>query len=148
MAAPRLPEKRLLLDQVLHQIGQFAEQAKLAGKDAPSTVDSLVAEVTGYLRESLKPFLKSEMLTIAEVAVLLNCSYGEARNKMLTGKLRTAKEGRWIRTRRRWVEKYIRSRIIRPKQKVQAVPKVRRKSHPAEVKAGGVAERFMKNRPR
>lgn len=36
---------------------------------------------------------------IREVAQLLRCSYTKARDRMLDGRIRTIKDGRWLRTR-------------------------------------------------
>jgi excisionase family DNA binding protein len=89
-----------------------------------------------------------EMLTIGRVADLLGCSYGEARNRMLEGRIRAVKDGRWCRSRREWVEEYIERQTVRaelPQPVEVPVPQAKRK--PAvSVKAGGVAHMFLQNR--
>jgi hypothetical protein len=80
---------------------------------------------------------------------MLNCSYGEARNKILDGRVRGIKDGRWIRTRRSWVERYIRKHLVRPKpRRLEVKPRRKGKVNPTGVKAGGVAEKFLQSRPR
>lgn len=55
-----------------------------------------------------------KFLTIREVAALLKCSYSEARERMLDGRIRTIKDGRWLRTRRESVEAYVAAKTIKP----------------------------------
>ena len=55
-----------------------------------------------------------DFLTIREVAQLLRCSYSEARDRMLDGRIRTIRDGRWLRTRREWVEQYVAATTINP----------------------------------
>lgn len=55
-----------------------------------------------------------DFLTIREVAQPLRCSYSEARDRMLDGRIRTIKDGRWLRTRREWVEQYVAAKTIKP----------------------------------
>jgi len=55
-----------------------------------------------------------EFLTIRQVAQLLRCSYTAARDRMLDGRIRTVKDGRWLRTRRKWVEQYVAAKTIKP----------------------------------
>ena len=45
-----------------------------------------------------------DFLTIWEVAQLLRCSYTEARDRKLDGRMEAIKDGRWLRTRRGWAE--------------------------------------------
>jgi len=55
-----------------------------------------------------------DFLTIREVAHLLHCSYTEVRDRMLDGRIRTIRDGRWLRTRREWVEQYVAAKTIKP----------------------------------
>jgi excisionase family DNA binding protein len=88
-----------------------------------------------------------EMLTFREVAKLLGCSYGEARNRMLDGRIRAVKDGRWCRSRREWVEEYIEKQTVRPEPPHVEIPVNAPKGRTVvKVKAGGVAHRFLKNR--
>jgi excisionase family DNA binding protein len=85
------------------------------------------------------------MLTFREVARFLGCSYGEARNRMLDGRIRAVKDGRWCRSRREWVEEYIEKQTVRPPHVEIPVNAPKRRTV-VKVKAGGVAHRFLKNR--
>ena len=88
-----------------------------------------------------------EMLTFREVAKLLGCSYGEARNRMLDGRIRAVKDGRWCRSRREWVEEYIEKQTVRPESPHVEIPvNAPKRRTVLKVKAGGVAHRFLKNR--
>jgi excisionase family DNA binding protein len=88
-----------------------------------------------------------EMLTFREVAKLLGCSYGEARNRMLDGRIRAVKDGRWCRSRRDWVEEYIEQQTVRPDTPPAVVPvQVPKRLKAVNVKANGVAHRFLQNR--
>jgi hypothetical protein len=56
-------------------------------------------------------------------------SYSEARERMLDGRIKAIRDGRWLWTRRAWVEQYVAERTIKPVRKdMVAVPllKVRR----------------------
>jgi excisionase family DNA binding protein len=93
-----------------------------------------------------------EMLTIQEVADLLGCSYGEARKRLLEGRIKAVKDGRWLRTRREWVEEYVASKTISPPESAGAdyeiaAPSSRRRSH-VKVKTTGMGYRFLKDRPK
>jgi excisionase family DNA binding protein len=88
-----------------------------------------------------------EMLTVREVAKYLGCSYGEARNRMLDGRIRAVKDGRWCRSRREWVEEYIEKQTVRAEPPPAEVPALVPKRRTAVgVKANGVAHRFLQNR--
>jgi len=89
-----------------------------------------------------------EMLTFREVARMLNCSYGEARNRMLDGRIRAIKDGRWCRSRRQWVEEYVEKCTVQPETSQAQVPVIlSKRANIVRVKAGGVAHRFLQNRP-
>jgi excisionase family DNA binding protein len=69
-------------------------------------------------------------LTIKEVAQQLRCSYSEARDRMLDGRIRTVKDGRWLRTRREWVEQYLAAKTIKPPDpEVVEIPRPRGRRH-------------------
>jgi excisionase family DNA binding protein len=94
-----------------------------------------------------KDSVSKEMLTVHEVAKLLGCSYGEARNRMLGGRIRAVKDGRWCRSRREWVEEYIEKQTVRAEPPPAEVPvHVPKGRTPEGVKAKGVAHRFLQNR--
>lgn len=68
----------------------------------------------------------NEFITIREVAQLLRCSYSEARDRMLDGRIKTIRDGRWLRTRREWVEQYVAAKTIKPSDpEVFEVPRQR-----------------------
>jgi excisionase family DNA binding protein len=95
------------------------------------------------------PSAKKAMLTVREAAVLLGCSYGEARKRMLEGRIRAVKDGRWLRTRPEWVEEYVASHIIKPAEAsgaVQELPLPSRRKTYARVKPNGIGSRFLRNR--
>ena len=69
-----------------------------------------------------------------DVAALLGCSYTEARERLLDGRIRAMKDGRWLRTRREWVEEYIARQTVQTAQAgpdVHSVP-VPRKKRPCQ----------------
>jgi excisionase family DNA binding protein len=89
-----------------------------------------------------------DMLTCKEVAQVLKCSYSEARNRMLDGRIRAIKDGRWCRSRRQWVEEYVEKCTVQPETSQPQVPVIlSKRANIASVKAGGVAHRFLQNRP-
>jgi hypothetical protein len=89
-------------------------------------------------------------MTIREVATLLRCSYCEARERMLDGRIRTIRDGRWLRTRRQWVEDYIGEKTIktaRVEPGVYTVPNPpRRRLGNIKLKKGGIGEQFLRER--
>jgi excisionase family DNA binding protein len=95
------------------------------------------------------PSAKKPMLTVREAAVLLGCSYGEARKRMRQGRIRAVKDGRWLRTRPEWVEEYLASHMIQPVDPSRAIHELpvpsRRKTH-ARLKPNGIGSRFLRNR--
>lgn len=90
-------------------------------------------------------------MTIREVAQHLRCSYSEARDRMLDGRIKTIRDGRWLRTRREWVEQYVAAKTIKPPDPdVVEVPRPRGKRHVnvgIKFKKGGLAYEFLRSRP-
>jgi excisionase family DNA binding protein len=90
---------------------------------------------------------QAPMMTIREVAALLQCAYSEARERMLDGRIRAIRDGRWLRTRREWVEEYVTEKTIKPAQsepEVYTVPKPpRRRQGTIKLKNGGAGYRFL-----
>lgn len=85
-------------------------------------------------------------MTIRETAVLLHCSYTEARERMLDGRIRAIRDGRWLRTRRQWVEEYVAVKTIKPagdEPGVYTVPKPRRRLGQVKLKKGDAGYRFL-----
>src|SRR4051794_8949528 len=50
------------------------------------------------------PSVQESFMTTREVAILLCCSYSEARERLLDGRIQAIRDGHWLRTRRQWVE--------------------------------------------
>src|SRR5262249_3631899 len=89
-----------------------------------------------------------DAMTTKDVAELLGCSYTEARERLLDGRIRAVKDGRWLRTRREWVEEYIVRKTV---QATQATPDVHsvpapRKKRPCQFtfKKDDAGYRFLK----
>jgi excisionase family DNA binding protein len=109
-----------------------------------------VANLSLLSTEAPKPTSSKSTLTVSETAALLGCSYGEARKRMLEGRIQAVKDGRWLRTRPEWVEEYVAKNRIKPAETAGAthaipLPTPRRKTH-AKVKMGGIGYHFLKNR--
>jgi len=127
--------------QRLQEIGELVKAKKLG---CAESVDETVQQITNFLRSQ-----QDQMLTIQEVATLLRCSYGEARNRMLTGRIRSVKDGRWHRTRKDWVEEYLLAKMLqKPEPQIAEVrgkrPKVKLVG---DFKKGGIAYEFLRSRP-
>jgi excisionase family DNA binding protein len=91
-----------------------------------------------------------DYMTIREVSQLLRCSYSEARDRMLDGRIKTIKDGRWLRTRREWVEQYVATKTIKPPDpEVVEFPRPRGGRHVnagIKLKKGGMGYQFLKER--
>lgn len=91
-----------------------------------------------------------DFLTIREVAELLRCSYSEARDRMRDGRIKTIRDGRWLRTRREWVEQYIAAKTIKPPDpEVVELPRPRGRRHVnvgIKLKRGGAGYQFLQER--
>jgi hypothetical protein len=91
-----------------------------------------------------------DFITIRQVAQLLRCSYSEARDRMLDGRIKTIRDGRWLRTCREWVEQYVAAITIKPPDPdVVEVPRPRGKRHVnvgIKFKKGGVGYQFLQDR--
>lgn len=124
----------------------------------PSIVNSLVQlplilskleKQLGKRRRKRKSDSGDQMLRIKDVAVLLGCSYSEARQKMLDGRIKTVKDGRWLRTRKEWVDEYLLAQIIKKPDPVPEEIKIKRPKvkQIGEFKKGGLAYEFLRSRP-
>jgi excisionase family DNA binding protein len=85
-------------------------------------------------------------MTIRETARLLHCSYTEARERMLDGRIRTIRDGRWLRIRREWIEAYIAEKTIKANDEpgIYTVPDPpRRRQGHIKLKKGGAGYRFL-----
>jgi hypothetical protein len=89
-------------------------------------------------------------MTIRETAAVLRCSYCEARERMLDGRIRTIRDGRWLRTRREWIEAYIAEKTIKAANSepdVHTVPNPRRRRQlNIKFKKGSIGEQFLRER--
>lgn len=115
--------------------------AKVGGENPP------VAMIPSASRSSRQPSGQDAMTT-KDVAEMLGCSYTEARDRLLDGRIKAVKDGRWLRTRREWVEEYIARNTVQGVQAdpdVLSVPVPRRK-RPCQFKfkKGDAAYRFLK----
>ena len=91
----------------------------------------------------------AQAMTTRDVANLLGCSYTEARERLLDGRIKAVKDGRWFRTRREWVEEYITLKTVQPAQAVPGVHTVvrppKRRSQ-GTVTVGGIGHQFLQER--
>jgi len=126
---------------------EIGEQVKSLNLDPSQSIDELVRQVALFVEKRFGPYSKEEMLTIIEVARLLGCSYGEARNRMLDGRIRSVKDGRWHRTRRDWVEQYVEERTIHADPSLGQIRlNTNRRLKTIGVKPNGVALQFLRER--
>lgn len=86
-------------------------------------------------------------MTTRNVATFLRCSYSKARERLLDGRIRAIRDGRWLRTRRQWVEDYVAGMTIKPagdEPGVYTVPKPpRQRQGQIKLKKGGAGYRFL-----
>ncbi len=87
--------------------------------------------------------------TTRDVAELLGCSYTEARERLLDGRIKAMKDGRWLRTRPEWVEEYIALKTVQPAQAVPGVQTVVRppkRPGKGSVTVSGIGHQFLQER--
>ena len=90
-----------------------------------------------------------DAMTTKDVADLLGCSYTEARDRLLDGRIKAVKDGRWLRTRREWVEEYVARKTVQPSQTVpgvQTVPRPRKRPAQGTVTVSGIGLDFLRER--
>lgn len=88
-------------------------------------------------------------LRIRDVAALLGCSYSEARDRLLDGRIQAIRDGRWLRTRREWVEDYITKKLVQAPASTPEIHVVRvRKPRKGQAvfRKGGMGYEFLKER--
>ena len=88
-------------------------------------------------------------MTTKDVADLLGCSYTEARERLLDGRIKAVKDGRWLRTRREWVEEYIARKTVQPAQAAPGVHTVVRppkRPSKGSVTVSGIGHQFLQER--
>jgi excisionase family DNA binding protein len=142
-------ESEHTLTTAIRQVAIVGEQVKALQLDHDKAVDETVRRVAILLEDLLEADPRAEMLTIRQVAEIIGCSYGEARNRMQQGRIKAVKDGRWYRTRREWVEAYLADRIVqKPDHQPAEIRQKRPKSKsPGEFKKGGLAWEFLRSRP-
>lgn len=66
------------------------------------------------------------------------------------GRIKTIRDGRWLRTRREWVEQYVAAKTIKPSDsEVILAPRLRGKRHVnvgVKFKKGGMGHQFLQER--
>lgn len=137
------------LSSAIRQATIIGEQVKALQLDQENAVDETVRRMMTLLEDFLEVDPRSETLTIKQVAELIGCSYGEARNRMLEGRIKAVKDGRWYRTRREWVEEYLADRLVqKPDVQPAEIKQKRPKTKPVgNFKKGGLAYEFLRSRP-
>ncbi len=79
-------------------------------------------------------------MTTREVALLLRCSYSEAGDRMLDGRIKAIRDGHWLRTSRAWVQDYIATKTVKPvEEDVVPVPRWEEGTRPLTVEDQGEA---------
>jgi len=122
-------------------------------------LDGVVAHIEVQLSSGNIPALRGEaistnadpssFLRTKEVAAILACSYSEARERLLDGRIQAIRDGRCLRTRREWVEEYINKRLVKAPINEPEIPTIRvRKPRRGQVvfKKGGMGYQFLKKR--
>jgi hypothetical protein len=108
-------------------------------------LDRLLVE--RYGADQVPASSEERFMTIRETARLLHCSYTEARERMLDGRIRTIRDGRWLRTRREWIEAYIAEKTIKEARDEPGVYTVsdppRRRRGNIKFKKGDAGFRFL-----
>lgn len=124
LAAYRLPKH--VQEQLLAEVAPVEED----DQGEPLFLEAQVDAWLNHSYDSLRRRSGEDFFTIREVAQLLRYSYSEARDRMLDGRIRTIRDGRWLRTRREWVEQYIAAKTIEPPDsEVVEIPRPRGRRH-------------------
>lgn len=100
----------------------------------------------GTVRKSVSD-AAAQMLTTKDVSILLGCSYSEAREKMLDGRIKSVKDGRWIRSRKEWVEEYLLQQVVKKPEPGEVQTKRPKAKLVGQFKKGGLAYEFLRSRP-
>lgn len=130
------------MDEIAGRLEACLSEITKAGSDNPYN-----ATIPSASRPSRQP-CSQDAMTTKDVAELLGCSYTEARDRLLDGRIKAVKDGRWLRTRREWVEEYMARYTVQGVEDgpdVHTVPVPRRK-RPCQFKfkKGDAAYRFLK----
>lgn len=131
MAGPGEDRLVALLERLVAACERMADQASRPADPAPGISDKK----------------ESEWLGPKEVGLLLGCCYGEARRRMLDGRIRAVKDGRWLRSRREWIDQYLEGKVVEPPNKGEVVVTgPSRKKRAAAIEVGGTALEFLRER--
>lgn len=128
------------MDEIAGRLEACLSAIAKAGEGNPP--DATVASASRTCRSTRQ----QDAMTTNDVAEFLGCSYTEARERLLDGRIRCMKDGRWLRTRREWVEEYIARQTVQPAQAepgVVPVPRPPKRRSQATVKKGGFGQRFL-----
>lgn len=134
-------------------------RVRLGVAPAPTSLELIAERLQGVLNglgqipaPATTPLTSPEQfLRIRDVAALLGCSYSEARDRLLDGRIRAIRDGRWLRTRREWVEEYVTKKLIQAPASLPEIHVVRvRKTRKAQAvfRKGGAGYEFLKERQR
>jgi excisionase family DNA binding protein len=141
--AYRLP--RHLHEQLLAEVAAVEKNDQGEPLFLEAHVDSWLADEYADVPRKSSP--GDEFLTTREVARLLCCSYTEARDRLLDGRIKAIKDGRWLRTRREWIEQYVAEKTVKPHDpEMVDVPRPRVKRYVnvgIKLKKGGAGWRFL-----
>ncbi len=98
-------------------------------------------------RSIVRSSARSGWLTIIEVSEVIGCTYHQARRRMQAGTIECVKDGRHIRSRREWVDAYLKCKLVGGSAFVPEVSIGRsRRAKPPKVKLQGIGQRFLQNR--
>lgn len=149
---PYLPLQCVDPAQISRFFGISLDEFDWKGPDS-SQVLAAIERVEGRLgtdtvRKSVSD-AAAQMLTTKEVSILLGCSYSQARTLMLDGRIKSVKTGRFLRSRKEWVEEFLISQIVKkpdpePGEVRTRRPKAKLVGH---FKKGGLAYEFLRSRP-
>jgi excisionase family DNA binding protein len=101
------------------------------------------------IHSASRPLCGQDAMTTNDVAELLGCSYTEARDRLLDGRIKAVKDGRWLRTRREWVEEYIARKtiqVVNAVPGVHTVPRPRKRPTQGTVTVSGIGLDFLRER--
>ena len=119
-------------------VRRIADEVKAMGLDAVARIDRMTKLIGPHL---------PEVLDTRAVANLIGCCYGEARNRMLDGRIKAVKDRRWLRSRREWVDEYLSRVTVRPTSKEGKLPaSPSRRKRAATVPTGNIALEFLRER--
>ncbi len=128
------------LEQVASRMEVYLASVAEAEGEMPT------ASVNEPTRPARRKPTNDQAMTTREVADLLGCSYTEARDRLLDGRIKAVKDGRWLRTRREWVEEYLARKTVQPPAPdAHFVSAPRKRRSQVTLKRGGIGYRFLKS---